>query len=610
LGIGVIFCSCAGQITEKISFEKLKEFINNQVDWIEFFDIACSEEIRRDIIKLLSQRKTDGLIILGCSPYNKGSVFNNIVQSADINKYMVNFVNIREQVAWVTEDKNRATKKAYVLFKGAIERLKKQKPLLDLELPVLSDILVVGGGIAGITASINLSKAGYRVHLIEKDYSLGGKIVRYEKLFPDLTCAPCFVNPMIEEILNSEVEVRLNGELKELKGFFGNLFAKIISKPTYVNPKKCIGCSACEDVCPTQAIKVEPMRLPSIAKIDTEKCLKIKGQECDFCIKECPVSETINFNDKEREESLNIGAVLLSTGFSLIDCRKFPNLGYGIFRDVYNALDFEEILNSEGPTKGEILTELGEIPKKIGIIHCVGSLDEEYYPYCSKICCQYAFKFNCMIRQTIQDVEILHFVREIVLPGQNAYNLYLNAKKDKNVKIIRYESIKDLTVKKEESLNILYKNEKIPCDIIILCPAIVQQSSKFEEINGVFLNGSAKKAMTVEEAVTDSLSICGRLMAELKFNKKIIKSSTIARIDYNRCTNCGICLLQCPYKAIEFNINEIKIIDSICEGCGTCVPSCPSKAIELNGFTYDQIVSEMKGILSSLRRLGNGSNNI
>ncbi|MDI1472140.1 MAG: 4Fe-4S binding protein [Thermodesulfovibrio sp.] len=607
MSIGVIFCSCAGQITEKISFEKLKELINNQVEWIENFNLACSEESQKDLIEFLIQRKPNGLIIIGCSSNNKGSFFNTIAQRSGVNKYMINFVNIREQVAWVTEDKNRATKKAYALFKGALERLKKQKPLSDLEFPVLSDILVVGGGIAGITASINLSKAGYRVHLIEKDYSLGGKIVRYEKLFPDLTCAPCFVNPMIEDILNSEVEVRLNGELKELKGFFGNLFANIISKPTYVNPKKCIGCSACEDVCPAKAIKVEPMRLPAIAKIDTEKCLRIKGQECDSCITACPVSGTINFNDREREENLNIGAVLLSTGFSLIDCRKFPNLGYGIFKNVYNALDFEEILNSEGPTKGEIITEFGETPKKIGIIHCVGSLDEEYYPYCSKICCQYAFKFNCMIRQTIPDVEILHFVREIVLPGKNAYNLYLNAKKDKNVKIIRYESIKDLTVNKEESLSILYKNEKIPCDIIILCPAIIQQSSKFEEINGVFLTGSAKEAMTVEEAVTDSLSICSRLMTELKVNKKIIKSPTIARIDYNICTNCGICVLQCPYKAIELNINEIKIIDSICEGCGTCVPSCPSKAIELEGFTYDQIVSEMEGILSSLRRLDNGS---
>ena len=597
---GVIFCSCAGQITEKVSFEKIKELINNQVAWIESFNLACSEEDKENLYELLIKRKPDGLIIIGCSPNNKGSFFNTIAQRSGVNKYMINFVNIREQVAWVTEDKNRATQKVYALFKGALERLKRQKALSDLEIPFSKEILVVGGGISGITASINLSKAGYKVYLIEKKHSLGGRVVRYEKLFPDLTCAPCFVNPMIEEILNSGIEIRLMGELKELKGFFGNLFANIISKPTYVNPKKCIGCSACEDVCPVKAIKVEPMRLPAIAKIDTEKCLRIKGKECDFCITECPVSGTINFNEKEKEEKLNIGAVILSTGFSFIDCNKFPNLGYGIFRDVYNALDFEEILNSEGPTKGEILTEFGETPKKIEIIHCVGSLDEEYYPYCSKICCQYAFKFNVMLRQIIPEIEIFHFVKEIVLPGKNAYKLYLNAKKSKNVKIIRYESIKDLTVKKEDSLIIFYKNQKIPCDIIILCPAIIQESSKFEEINGVFLTGSVKEAMTVEESITDSLSLSGKLMAELSAKEKIIKSAAIAKIDYNICKKCGICVLQCPYKAIEVDMKEIKIIDSICEGCGMCVASCPSKAIELEGFTYDQIVSEIQGILSSL----------
>lgn len=605
LQIGAIFCSCAGQITEKIDFEKLQNLIRNKVAWIEKFELACAEKTHQKIINFLSLKKPEGLIILACSPKNKESVFQKLGEKAGINPYMINIVNIREQVAWVIKDRDKALKKAFILFSGALERLKKQKPLFEIKIPICNDIMIVGGGIAGIVAANSLSKAGKKVYLIEQECSLGGKIVKYEKLFPDLTCGPCMIHPMIEEVLNSNIELRLNSKVEELKGFYGAIFAKILSKPMYVNPKKCIGCSECEQICPVKAIKVEPMKLPVGARINSEKCLYLQGQDCDLCIKECPVPEAINFDESEKKESLKVGAVLWATGLELMDCKVLPEFGYGRFKDVYDSLEFEEILNIEGPTSGEIITSSGKIPEKIAIVHCVGSLDENYYPYCSKICCQYAFKFNRVLRQRLPETEIVHFVKEIVLPGKNAYRLYSQALKDPLTKILRYNDLKELKITKEDLLNVYFKNDKIPCDIVVLCPAIISDR-KIEEISGLFLTGSIKEPLTINETINDAMAQVGNLLCLFK-EEKIIKQPFIAKIDYNKCSRCGICIFQCPYKAIEIEMGEVKMMEILCEGCGTCVASCPSNAIGLNGYSDEEILSEIYGILNATKEVDNGS---
>ncbi|MCX7723676.1 MAG: 4Fe-4S dicluster domain-containing protein [Thermodesulfovibrio sp.] len=602
--IGVIFCSCAGQITEKVDFEKLKNLIVNKVEWIEKFDLACSDKTCKEIIELLKIKKPKGLIILTCSPKNKESIFQSIAEQAGINPYMLNIVNIREQVAWVTKDKEKALKKAFILFNGALERLKKQKPLFKMEIPICDDIMIVGGGIAGIVAAKNLYKAGKKVYLIEKDNSLGGKVVRYEKIFPDLACGPCMIHPMIEEVLNSEIELRLNAEIKELKGFFGSIFAQVLSKPIYINPKKCIGCAECEAVCPVKAIKVQPMKLPQIARINPELCLNLNGQNCDLCIRECPVPEAIRFGETEKIENLKVGALLWATGFELMNCEILPELGYGKFKNVYHALEFEEILNSEGPTSGEIITDSEVPPKRIAIVHCVGSLDEDYYPYCSKICCQYAFKFNRIIRERLPETEILHFVKEIVIPGKDAYKLYYQAIKDPLTKVLRYKSLKELKIIKEDSLNVYFRDNKTSCDVVVLCPAI-NSEVKTEEIGGIFLTGSVKEPMTINETISDAMAQVGNLLCLFK-EEKIIKEPSIAKIDYNECSSCGICLCQCPYKAVENEKGKVKIIEILCQGCGICVASCPSKAINLDGYSDEEIISEISGILKAAEEVEYG----
>lgn len=596
--IGAIFCSCAEQITEKINFEKFSKLIIKHLAWLEKFDLACSEENIKKIIRLLKDRKPDGLVILACTPKNKESVFRNLAIKSGLNPYMINIVNIREQVAWVTEDKDEALNKAYKLFKAELNRLKKQKPLQNLDFSVCSDIVVVGAGITGIKSALVLSKAKRKVYLVEKEKFLGGKVVKYDKLFPDLTCGPCMVHPMIEDLINSKnIEIKTNTEIKEIKGFYGNFHIKTISKPTYVDLTKCIGCSACEEACPEKAIKVNYLVLPVVADIDAQKCIRLNGYECDKCIKECPIPGAINFSSSIKQENLKAGAVIWATGFRLFDCSLIPELGYGKFKDVYNSLEFEEILNSEGPTKGEIQTEEGHYPEKIAIIHCVGSLEEEYYPYCSKICCQYAFKFNRILRQNFPEIELTHFVKEIVLPGKKAYKLYYQSVRDPLVKIYRYKSLKDLNIEKHSCMIVSLNGKEFPFDIVVLCPAIICEDST-ESVHGIYLTGSVREPMTIDESINDALSVAGEILSTLQTDSKISKEPVIAKIDYNKCNRCGICISLCPLKAIEIVNDSPKILDILCEGCGICVSSCPSKAIELEGYTYEEIIAELDGIMS------------
>lgn len=593
--IGAILCSCGGQLTDKIDFSKLKKLITDKVSWIRIEHFLCAEDRRKRIINFIKRKKPDAVIFLACSPLNKEETLKGIAIQSRVNPYMVNIVNVREQVAWVTENKQDALKKTYALFIGALQRLKHQKPLFDKTIPISDDVLVVGGGIAGIKAAVTFSKIGKKVYLLEKEKSLGGRVTNYEKIFPDLSCGPCFVHPLVSELLDSNIELLLNSEIIDIKGSYGNIVAKVRINPIYVDPKRCIGCRFCESVCPVGAVRVSSMKIPTIAVIDSDKCLRFRENDCLKCIKECPVTDTIDFSQKQREIVLKVGTVLWATGFGVVDCKIFPNLGYGRIRDVYDASEFEEILNSEGPKKGELITEEGRQPRTIAIIHCVGSLDERYYSYCSKICCQYAFKFNRLIRQRLPEAEIIHFVKEVVIPGSDAYRIYCQVKNDPFTKFYRYNTIDEFTVCKDDSLRIIFKDESINSDMIVLCPAMVCQ--EHPKISGVFPIGSVKEPMSIKETILDTMAQVAEILVDFKKNKTIVRKPTVAKIDYTKCSLCGICISQCPYKAIEIDEGRIKILDIICEGCGICVACCPAEAIDLEGYRRQQILSEIEGII-------------
>ncbi|MFQ3573768.1 MAG: 4Fe-4S binding protein [Thermodesulfovibrionales bacterium] len=602
--IGVLFCTCGGQISEHIDIDRLKKSILKKEDvlWFEIIDLACAEEGRGHLIEHIKKYHVDGLIILGCTPTLKGQYLLDVFKDAGISPYMVNFVNIREQVIWVTPDKTQALNKIYTLFMGALYRLRHQVPLQEREIPVCTDIMVVGGGIAGLTASITLSKMGKKVYLIEKERFLGGRISAYETLFPNLECAPCIIHPVIDEVLNDQkIELITNSEVFDIRGGFGNLFVKILQGPNYINPKRCIGCFACVEVCQEGCIEINPRRLPTIANIDESRCRRLRGEDCHACIEACPVTDTIDLDAIKKEIDVKVGAIFWATGFNLFDCMGLTKLGYGVLTNVYTSSEFEDLVHPEGHTKGKIITKEGREPNNVCIIHCVGSLDDDFYNHCSKICCQYAFKFNRLIRQKMPNVIITHLIKELVLPGIRANNLYLQARDDQKVQLLRYGSIKDIEIERQDNrLLVKFSGDTIPSDMVILCPAILQGNVFQGDNRGFILTGSVKEPMSFDETKTDALAQVSNLTVSLKDGDKVKKSLHFAKFDYNKCTKCGICMAQCPYNAIEIKQGHtVDITDALCEGCGICVVSCPSKAIDLEGFTYKQIMSEIQGLIDT-----------
>jgi heterodisulfide reductase subunit A len=319
-----------------------------------------------------------------------------------------------------------------------------------------SDILVIGAGISGIEASLMLSKSGRKVHLVEKTSITGGSVIKFEEVFSNMECSTCMVAPLQQELLQDKnINLLTLAEVKDVKGSFGDFKVKINKKARYVDMVNCIGCNACFEPCPVnlkndfeeglserKAIYVPCSgALPNVPMIDTENCLHFKGKDCKACQEAC-MFEAIDFGQKDEQIELNVGAIIVSTGFSTFDLKNTPQYGYGKIDDVYTAFELERLYASNGPTEGKILLKSGKTPKSVAIIHCVG---RDKTGYCSSVCCMYSLKFNHYLKSKIPEVDISEFYTDLVIPGKSHQKFY-EKMREKGTKMIR---AKDAEVTKQ-----------------------------------------------------------------------------------------------------------------------------------------------------------------
>ena len=650
--IGVYFCNCGANISEKIDAEKVKEGLTKDNENIHFLtvDFLCSEDGKNLIEQDIKDNHIDRVVLSACSPRDHESNFMRVLSMAGINPYMMQMVNIREQVAWVTEDKDKATEKAFRHIRAALKRVALHDPLQKREVEICHDVLVIGAGPAGLKTALSIAESGRKAIVVEKTSVIGGMPVRFEELFPKLECGPCMMEPLLGEVLHGDnsdnIELLTISEVSDIVGSFGNFIAKIKKQPRYVDTNKCIGCGECVEVCPVSA--KNPFNcglsdrkaisfpfagaLPNAPSIDDTICLRFKGQDCNLCKEACPVEDAIIFDDKEDLIEKKAGAIVIAIGADVYDCRNIPNLAYGKIADIYTSVEFERIIASDGPTSGEIVTSDGNNPSSVAIVHCVGSLDKNHKDYCSGICCQNAFKFNHLIEKKLPGTKISHFYKEIVVPGKEEFSLYQHAKNSKDTTFIRYGDINDIEVRSLGDKKIIkYKDvngqeSSVSADIIILCPAVVpsKEATKlsnildtgcdrfgfFEElhgrldsaqskIKGIYLAGTCQSPMDIQKAMNQGMAAAGYILSGLVEGKKLEISPVTAVIDETRCSGCRVCVLICPYKAISFDTDEeVSLInDILCQGCGTCVAACPAGAIKGNHFTNDEIFMEIEEVL-------------
>ncbi|TET76609.1 MAG: CoB--CoM heterodisulfide reductase iron-sulfur subunit A family protein [Candidatus Cloacimonadota bacterium] len=414
------------------------------------------------------------------------------------------------------------------------------------------NILVIGAGVAGINASLSLADSGRKVYLVEQTSYIGGTVIKFEKVFSNMECATCMVAPKQQELLAKEnIELFTISEVLKVEGSLGNFVVKVKKKARYVDLKACIGCSACFEPCPVsvknefeeglserKAIYIPcPGALPNIPAIDTENCVRFNGKDCKLC-KEACMFEAIDFEQKDEEIELKVGAIVVATGFSSFDPKEIPKYGYKKFSDVYSALEFERMFASNGPTTGEIKLRNGESPKSVAIVHCVG---REEKGYCSAICCMNSLKFVHYLKEKLPDVKISEFCSDLCIPGKS-YEKFYEQTKTMGVDIIRFE---DIEIKEEgKGISVKYKTDtkgsSLPVDMVILSTAIEpkKDASKLAKIlgisqdehgffaekhseiasvdtstEGIFIVGCAQDPKDIQNSVAQSEAAVGKILS-------------------------------------------------------------------------------------------------
>lgn len=430
--IGVYVCHCGSNIAGTVDVEQVAQWAANRLQHrgvviARDYKFMCSslgqELIEKDIKELGLTR----VVVAACSPHLHENTFRTACARAGLNPYLCELVSIREQVSWVHTDRTAATMKAQAIVSGGVERVLRHQPLEPLRVPIHEATLVVGGGIAGIQAALEIADAGFPVYLVEREPSIGGHMAQFDKTFPTLDCAACILTPkMVQVGEHPNITLLTWSEVEKVEGFVGNFTVTVRKKARKVNTDLCTGCGICQEKCPKKVIDEVyeaglgyrkaiytpfPQAVPKFPVIDVANCIYYEKGTCKACEKFCPTG-AIDFNQQDEILTLQVGNIVLATGYDIFDARRASNYGYGRLANVFTSLEMERMCNAAGPTGGKIVLRDGKtVPKTVGIIHCVGSRDRNFNNYCSVICCMQSLKFAHLIKERT---------------GATVYNFYID----------------------------------------------------------------------------------------------------------------------------------------------------------------------------------------
>ncbi len=651
--IGVYVCHCGLNIAGVLDIDELVEFSKNLEDVViaRDYKFMCSNRGQELIKKDIREYNLDRVVIAACSPNLHEKTFRRVLSDAGLNPFFLQIANIREQCSWVHNDRTKATEKAKKIIKSAVERVKKHQPIESKKADVVPRVLVIGGGIAGISASLLLAEAGVEVYLVEKEPTIGGNMAKFDKVFPTLDCSACILTPKMTAVRdNPNIRLFTNSEVIDVKGSVGNFKVKIRVKPRFINEEVCTGCMECVESClhyPMIPSEFDerigyrkpihmpfPQAVPPCPYINPNECLHFLTNKCPmYCEDACEV-DAIDFNQKERIVEIEVGAIIIATGFKLFDPSVIKEYGYGKYKNVFTALQVERMLNSTGPTGGRIVVN-GREPERVAIIHCVGSRDERYKKYCSRVCCMYSLKLAYLIKERT-NAEVYNFYIDMRAFGKGYEEFYKRVLEEVNVVRGRVAEVTDVAINEEEKREIekgrvivvvedtlLGKVRRIPVDMVVLSPAMepsedarklarilkvqLDENGFFKELHpklaptvvapGIFVCGCAQGPKDIQDSVAQAESAAGKALSMI--NRGYVElEPTTAYVDKEKCSRCGICIPLCPFQAIETDEEgRAKIDELLCMGCGVCVSSCPSRAIKHKHYEYETIRAEILGML-------------
>ncbi len=648
--IGVFLCHCGTNIAGVVDIPALAGYTRDLpgVEMVDEYKFMCSQP-GQDLIKdSIKKHKLTKVIVAACSPLMHENTFRKACEEAGLNRYCFIMVNNREHNSWVTEDKALALQKAKDLIRGAVARAFWLEPLEVKEVGVNPNVLILGGGIAGIQAALDLAESGRTVYLVEREQSIGGNMAKFDKTFPTLDCAACILTPkMVSVGQHPNIKLWNYAEVDEVSGFVGNFKVKVRHKATSVNFEKCTGCGICQEKCPVKRpsefdeglgnrkaiYTLFAQAVPNKPVIDRVNCTYYIKGKCKVCEKFCE-PKAIDFEMKDSVEEIEVGSIILATGFHLWEAGQMPELGMGKYPNVLTSLQFERMSNSSGPTLGKILLKDGREPESVAILHCTGSRDVNYHEYCSRVCCMYALKFAHLIKEKTK-AHVYNFYIDMRCFGKG-YEEFYHRLLEENVTFIRGKaaSVTDRAENESESGKLIVMGEdtlsqkllRLPVDMVILTNAIEPQldaqevARKFKiscagggfflekhpklapvatASDGVFIAGACQSPKDIPDTVAQGQAAASAVFA-LTQRGKVELEATTAIVDEELCSGCEICLSLCPYQAISHNAEKkiSAINDALCKGCGTCAAACPSKAIFARHYTNQQILAELEGVLN------------
>ena len=435
--VGVYICHCGINIAGKVDVAAVADFAKNLPNVVKSceYKFMCSDPGQEMIQADIRELNLNRVVVASCSPLLHERTFRKAVSVAGLNPFFFQMANIREHVSWVTKDRAEATEKAKALVAASVERVQFNRALEKKSVAVNSNVLVVGGGIAGIHAALTMANAGKHVYLVERNPTIGGHMAQFDKTFPTLDCAACILTPKMSDVKNHpNISLWAYSEVESVEGFTGNFKIKVKRKPRYIDETACVGCMECVDACIFKTPKFDnafdfglkkrkpvympfPQATPTVVTVDPETCLQLsKGKCAQKCKEACP-KDCFDFDQKEKIEEIEAGAIILATGFKAFDAKRIPKYGYGKYENVYSSLEIERLVNASGPTNGELVMRNGEPPKTVGIVHCVGSRDKKTNRYCSRVCCMYSLKLAHLIGERTH-AEVYNFYIDMRTPRQ------------------------------------------------------------------------------------------------------------------------------------------------------------------------------------------------
>jgi heterodisulfide reductase subunit A len=657
--IGVFVCHCGTNIAGSIDVKSVVEYAMTlpNVVHAEDYQYVCSTPGQKKIEDAIKEKGLTGTVVAACSPRLHEPTFRRATKEGGLNPFRFEMANIREQNAWVhMHEKEGATEKAKDAVRIAVAKASLLQDLKPKSVSVEKTAMVVGAGVAGMQAALDLANAGIKTILVEKNPTIGGRMSQLDKTFPTLDCSQCILTPKMVDVGRAEnIELLTYAEVDEVEGFIGNFDVKVRKKARGVlTPEEaeakgivgggCNGCGDCEVVCPVikpnpfemgmkprKAIYIyHPQVVPLIYTVDWDSCVK-----CGLCETACGEKKAIDLEQKDEIVNYKVGTVVLALGYDIFPIEKKAEWGYKRFDNVITSLEFERLICASGPTGGHLIRPSdGATPKRVAFVLCAGSRDNTGIgkPYCSRFCCMYSLKHAHQIIEKIPGVIPYIFYMDIRSFGKMYEEFYYRIQ-DEGAKFIRGRvaniledaDTKNLHVYAEDTL--LQRPVDLEVDMVVLAAAVqpteltektrrlfgvsCSQDGWLHEAHpklnpcgtttaGVFVAGVCQGPKDIPDTVAQAEGAASAASIPIHLGKVELEPYFAQCIE-ERCAGCGLCVNLCPYQALQLVEKDGKkvmnVTEAKCKGCGTCGAFCPGGAIWMQHFTTPQIVAQIDAFL-------------